>query len=186
MTTRTWFTSDNHFFHKGILNFCRDTRMGETVEEMNRHMIQIWNDTVSIRDEVYILGDFSFGNANQTEDILRQLHGRLHLVKGNHDYWIDERTTKYFESIEQYKEIKIDKQKVILFHYPIYEWNKMHYGSYHLYGHVHGNSSLPGRAIDVGIDARPQKDMGLWSWEELSKLLAEREIRTHHGKLEIA
>lgn len=178
-----FFTSDNHFFHRGILNFCRETRQGETAEEMNELMITKWNSQVTPKDTVYCLGDFSFGNANQTEDILRRLNGRIHLVKGNHDYWIDARTSTYFESISDYKEIKIDKKKIVMFHFPIFEWNKMHYGSFHLYGHVHGTSSVEGRAIDVGIDARPQKDMGLWTWEELDVILESRQIRTHHGKV---
>lgn len=178
----TWFTSDNHFFHKGILNFCRETRQGDTVEEMNELMIKKWNQQVGPKDIVYILGDFSFGNSNQTEDILCRLNGRKHLVRGNHDYWIDERTRQHFESISDYKELQINKQKIVLFHFPIFEWNKMHYGAYHLYGHVHGASTVPGRAIDVGIDARPTKDMSLWTWEEIDSILSVREIRTHHGK----
>ena len=67
---------------------------------------------------------------------------------------------------------------------PIFEWNRMHHGSYHLFGHVHGSQTIPGRAIDVGIDNRPQKDMGLWSWEELDKILSKREIRMHHQKFD--
>lgn len=182
----TWFTSDNHFFHRGILRFCPETRQGTTAEEMNELMIEKWNSQVGEKDTVYTLGDFSFGNANETEDILRRLNGRKHLIKGNHDHWIDGRTRVYFESISDYKEIQIDKKKVVMFHYPIYEWNKMHYGSYHLFGHVHGGATVPGRAIDVGIDARPQKDMGLWTWEELDAILAARELRKHHGKTTIA
>lgn len=178
-----WFTSDNHFFHKGILNFCRETRKGNTVDEMNELMIEKWNSQVQPTDFVYTLGDFSFGNANQTEDILRRLNGRKHLIKGNHDYWIDGRTRGYFESIDDYKELQINKQKWVMFHYPIWEWNKMHYGSFHLYGHVHGTTTVPGRAIDVGIDSRPQKDMGLWNLEELEVILASREIRSHHNKV---
>jgi hypothetical protein len=58
----------------------------------------------------------------------------------------------------------------------------MHHGAYHLFGHVHGNATVPGRAMDVGIDARPQKDMGLWSWEEVDAVLSAREVRSHHNK----
>lgn len=154
---------------------------------MNAEMIQIWNDTVALTDEVYMLGDFSFGSANKTENIIRQLKGRLHLIRGNHDQWLDKNESlyEYFESVQDYKRTKIDGKDVVMFHYPIAEWEKMHYGSYHLFGHVHGNTIVPGRAMDVGIDARPQKDMGLWSWEEIDKILSEKEIRTHHGKVAV-
>ena len=181
-----WFTSDNHFFHKSILKFAAETRKGHTdVDRMNAEMIEVWNNTVSLTDEVYMLGDFSFGSASRTEEILRQLKGRLHLIRGNHDHWLDkgQNLYEYFESVQDYKRIKLGGKDVVMFHYPVYEWEKMHYGSYHLFGHVHGNATVPGRAMDVGIDARPQRDMGLWSWDEVDSLLGRREVRTHHGKV---
>jgi calcineurin-like phosphoesterase family protein len=184
MTERVFFTADNHFGHKSILKFAADTRKHHTdVNEMNEEMIHIWNETVSDNDRVYCLGDFSFLKTTETANILRRLKGRLHLIKGNHDHWINEDCSRWFESISDYKKITIDKKKVIMFHYPIYEWENMHHGSYHLFGHVHGNTTVPGRAMDVGIDARPQKDMGLWSWEEIDEILSKRELRTHHGKV---
>jgi len=35
--------------------------------------------------------------------------------------------------------------------------------------------------MDVGIDARPQRDMGLFSWDEVRKYMKNRPIMTHHG-----
>lgn len=183
MSEKIWFTSDNHFYHKTILKFCRETRHGSDVDEMNERMIDIWNRTVALTDRVYILGDFSFGNAEKTERVLKRLNGRLYLIKGNHDNWVNQDLEKYFELVTDYRKIVVDGKRVVLFHFPIYEWDNMHHGSYHLYGHVHGNATVPGRAMDVGIDARPQKDMGLWSWEEVNEILSKREIRTHHGKI---
>ena len=178
----TFFTSDNHFGHKAIINFCRSSRIGNTVDEMNENMITQWNSQITPTDTVYSLGDFSFLNAENTEEILRRLNGRKHLIKGNHDHWITPATSKYFESISDYKVLSIDKKKIILFHFPIAEWDKMHYGSFHFYGHVHGGLTVPGRAIDVGIDAHPEKRMKLWTWEELDSILESREIRPHHNK----
>ena len=180
-----FFTSDNHFFHKNIRKFCPETRKGETVEEMNELMIQKWNDTVSLHDEVYILGDFSFGDDAQTLTILDRLKGRLHLIKGNHDYWITPETRKYFESIQDFRVLKMDKKEISLFHYPIYEWKNMSHGAYHLFGHVHGTEPNRGRSMDVGIDARPQKDMGLWEWSEIKEILEKKEVLSHHGKTSV-
>lgn len=182
MTTETFFTSDNHFFHKAILRLCENTRKGSDVTEMGELMIQKWNDTVGIADTVYMLGDFSFGDARETRKILERLHGRLHLIQGNHDYWIDDSTSVFFESIQQYKQITFDKHKIIMFHFPIYAWNSMAHGSIHLYGHVHGDTDIPGKAMDVGIDARPTADMGLWHWEDIKKYMAGQEVRSHHEK----
>lgn len=186
MSERIWVTSDNHFWHKSILRFAAETRKHHTdVSEMNEEMIRVWNSTVMPHDRVYTLGDFSFGTAEKTAAVLERLHGRIHLILGNHEHWLNQDTRKYFESVDHYKKITIDGKKVIMFHYPIWEWENMHHGSYHLFGHVHGNSTVPGRAMDVGIDARPQKDMGLWSWEEIDAILSTREVHTHHGKTQI-
>lgn len=96
-----------------------------------------------------------------------------------------------FETINDYKKLTIDGTKIILFHYPMREWESMHHGAYHLYGHVHGgleeganNGSKPwGRSMDVGIDARhDQCDMMPWSFQEIKRILEKREILAHHHK----
>lgn len=181
---KIWFTSDNHYFHRRIREFCPDTRHGKDVNEMNELMIQKWNSQVGISDVVYMLGDFSFGSSEKTIEILDRLNGMLHLVKGNHDHWINGETKKYFESIRDYNKIRIADQKVVMFHYPITEWDSMHHGAFHLFGHVHGSHNPEGRSMDVGIDARPQKDMGLWEWDEIYENLKDKEIKSHHGKFE--
>ena len=179
---KIWFTSDNHFGHKAILNFCRDSRHGNNPDEMNELIIAQWNSQVALADIVYCLGDFSFLSAQKTEGILKRLNGRIHLIQGNHDYFIDANTSKYFESISSYKEVTIDGILVVMSHYPFAEWNKGHYGSYHLYGHLHNKkvNADPARRMDVGIDARPQKDMGLFSWEEIKEFLEPLAVLSHH------
>ena len=180
-----WFTSDNHFFHKNVLKFCEVTRQGTDVNDMNELMIAKWNSQVGIKDVVYLNGDFSFASWAKTLPILERLNGILHLVRGNHDGWIKPETEIFFESIQDYKEISIEGIKVIMFHYPIEEWNHMHRGAFHLFGHVHGgHGEKPGRSMDIGIDARPQCDMGLWEWEEIKEKLLAKPILEHHGKME--
>lgn len=186
MTEKIWFTSDNHYFHKNILTFCPRTRFGESVEQMNELMIEAHNAKVQPTDRVYFLGDFSFSNADNTDGVLKRLNGQKHLIFGNHDKLLrsDKRLQKYFESVQDYKEIVVERQKVVMFHFPMREWNSMHYGSYHLFGHVHGGleHEIVGRSMDVGIDTRPAGDMSPWSWEEIHAILQTREIKTHHGK----
>ena len=180
----TYFTSDTHFFHKSILKFCPDSRgYATSVEEMNELLIESWNKQVNPTDTVYHLGDFSLGTANKTEAILARLNGYKHLILGNHDGWLNPKTRAMFEHISQYREIRMNGIDVIMFHFPIAEWHKAHYGSVHLFGHTHGNYKPNGRSLDVGIDARPQKDMKLWAWEEIVESIKDKEIITHHGKV---
>ena len=76
----TWFISDTHFKHKNILEYEKEARPFNTVEEMNEKIIDNWNHTVGIKDIVYHLGDFAFGKNNIS--IAARLHGRKRLVLG--------------------------------------------------------------------------------------------------------
>lgn len=179
-----WFTSDLHFWHynpktgRGILEFRRDTRLGDNIEEMNEILIQNWNQDIKKGDIVYNLGDFSFGSKQQTEEILKRLNGQHHIILGNHDSVL-KNFKQYFASYNQYKELskKIMGVPVCLFHFPIESWHKKEHGSLHLYGHMHGQSYNPDRGemkaiarrMDVGIDTRT--DMRPWNWEEIKEKL---------------
>lgn len=166
-----YFTADLHFFHKNILEFQRETRLGNTVEEMNELIVRNWNKQVSVQDTVYLLGDVSFGSEDKTDKLLERLNGIIHLVLGNHDRKLN---TSRFESISTYLDIKVNKTKVALFHYPIACFNCMSHGAYHLYGHSHGYYEHEGRAMDVGIDSRT--DMKLWTWNEIDSILSKKPI----------
>ena len=39
------------------------------------------------------------------------------------------------------KDIKIGNQPITLNHYPMYVWNKSHYGAWNLHGHIHSDDS---------------------------------------------
>jgi len=183
-----WFTSDNHYGHKNILKFNPATRRGETVEEMNQLMIRRWQEQVQPGDIVWTLGDVFFCKADEAKSILRQLPGQINHVWGNHDKVISQNKSLYdmFASHHDYVELNLPEARVVLFHFPIFEWNRMHHGAYHLFGHVHGNTTIPGRALDVGIDGELSSfDMGLYSWEQVHAHLSKKEIRSHHGKTEM-
>ena len=129
-----YFTSDLHFGHKNVIRF--DNRPFATIEQMDEEIIKRWNNKVKDDDTVYVLGDISWYNDNKTCEILSQLSGKKHLIKGNHDK-ISANMRKYFYSINNYLEIKVDDKDVVLCHYPITFFNKHHYGAYMIYGHVH-------------------------------------------------
>lgn len=191
-----WFTSDNHFGHKNILKFCPETRPFASIEEHDAAQIANFQKLVQPEDTVWFLGDVFFCNEYRAKDILAQIPGHKHLVYGNHDQTIKKSfaVRSMFESIQDYKELRVDGVNVVLFHFPIMEWNRMHHGAYSLFGHVHGSLDddelvLSGRAMDVGVDSRPDgvtNYNGLvspWSWNQVNLILANRPVRTHHGKV---
>ena len=58
-------------------------------------------------------------------------------------------------SARTYLKLQLDEidNTLILFHYPINEWDGCHKGWYHLYGHLHDRlADIPGRALNVGFD----------------------------------
>lgn len=133
-----YFTSDLHFYHPNIINYCG--RPFENYEHMHRTLIRNWNNTVGTQDSVYILGDFMIkGNAMQANQLLKNLNGEKYMIRGNHDCFIDMKgfDVRLIKWIKYYYKLCYKNYKFVLFHYPILNWEDMHDGSIHLYGHIH-------------------------------------------------
>lgn len=127
-----YFIADTHFSKENIRLY--ENRPFESVAEMNRAIVQRWNDRVNQEDEVYVLGDF--GADGQEALILRQLNGRKFLVKGNHDV----QANQYYRDCgfeEVYDYPIIIKDFWILSHEPLYVNTNMPYAN--LFGHVHNS-----------------------------------------------
>lgn len=77
-----WLTADEHYRHKNIIRFCG--RPFVSVGHMEAELILRHNLVVGDDDDVFHLGDFSMDERIVT-DILAKLHGRHHLIAGNHD-----------------------------------------------------------------------------------------------------
>ncbi len=140
------YIADMHFFHKA-LNTKMDQRGFEDVFAMNEYMIEQWNAKVKKNDEVVILGDFSWGNAQETIEVLDRLNGKLFLIRGNHDRFLDDKAFEpydYFEWVKDYEELNDNKRKVVLSHYPIACYNGQYRRdsngnpkTFMLHGHIH-------------------------------------------------
>ncbi len=140
-----YYISDLHFFHSN-LNEGMDKRGFASGEAMNEHMIRQWNDRVHKNDEVVILGDLSIGKAQETNEIIHRLKGKLYLITGNHDRFLQKKEfdASRFVWIKSYGEIHDNNRRVILSHYPVFCYNgqylrdkKGNPRTYMLYGHVH-------------------------------------------------
>lgn len=153
-----FFTSDQHFGDKSILS----KRSFSTIQDMDDMMIKKWNLKIDSADEVYHLGDFADNNPEYLNKILDRLNGKIFLIKGNHDYYTESSQSR-FEWVKDYHELIVnDKdnplgtQLLVLFHYPMLYWKGMGMGTYHLYGHMHGelkNHPKP-NSMDIGVDCQ--------------------------------
>lgn len=118
-----WFTSDWHFNHEKP--FIYKPRGYHSPEEMNKDLIDRYNRFVALNDEVYCLGDCCLGGAEKLEEnyqLMRQLHGLIHIVRGNHD---SNKKIEMYSRLPNVVEIcegkflKIDKYHFYLCHFPI-------------------------------------------------------------------
>lgn len=134
-----YYISDLHIGHKAAIHF--DDRPFADIEEMEIEIIRRWNEKVTSDDDVYIIGDVFYRYKGKPADFLRQLKGRLHLITGNHDYGLlkDNEVLSCFADVDKLRMIKDKERNVVLCHYPLINWNMKHFGSYHVYGHVHRN-----------------------------------------------
>ena len=146
----TYFTSDIHFGDERIMKLCG--RPFQTVKEMDETIVNLWNEKVTSDDTVWILADL-VSPENFNAALLNRLHGKIYFLAGNHDVeahgeimdrtkiYVFTESLSYFDN-SIFPHMKIAGHNIVLFHYPIMEWNGMEKGWIHLYGHIH-NKSLP-------------------------------------------
>lgn len=180
---KTWVTSDLHFGHKNIMSFCPVTRAryNNDVDYMNEKMVLEWNEKVSPEDLVYILGDVAFLPAQKAAEYMNRCNGRKILIEGNHDRKTlnDPTFRKCFEEVHSYLRMTYDGQLVIMSHFPFLEWDQMHRGSLHFFGHLHGGKTNQEhyRCRDMGMDATGEIVMLM---EDAIASIANNEIKRHH------
>lgn len=166
-----FFTADSHFGHANIIKYTN--RPFDSVHDMNKALVANWNHVVSPHDSIYILGDFAFSNHVRYAS---RLNGKKYLILGNHDKRKDVRIAVeqgFFEWAKEYHELKLpDSPMIVLCHYSMRVWNKKHHGSYHLFGHSHGNIEPFERSFDVGVDVWGYTPISL---EKVKEVIADLE-----------
>lgn len=74
-----YLISDLHLDHKNIMRYC--DRPFSSVEEMNRTIIDNWNEVVEEDDFVYLVGDLAFGRRrSKMRYWLKKLNGNVILI----------------------------------------------------------------------------------------------------------
>lgn len=86
---QVFIISDTHLGHNNIINYC--FRPFKDAEEMDKTIINNWNNIVRPQDIVIHCGDFCLGKGgrNKVADSVKfyrkQLNGKIILILGNHD-----------------------------------------------------------------------------------------------------
>lgn len=180
-----YFISDLHAYHRKIQEFCPTTRKGKDCEEMTEILMHNLTSVLKPGDILYNLGDVAFQGKEFCQKILERIAGtgaEHHLVLGNHDHNIKkhQELRDLCTSVSQIKTTFIEKQMVVMCHFPMAQWENCDRGSIHLFGHCHGSFTRPGKTMDVGIDARPLGDMMPWSWDEIKRKMEKLPATQHH------
>ena len=172
---KVFFTSDTHFGAERTLKLSR--RPFNSVEEMDKIMIENWNSIVGKGDIVYHLGDF--GNY----DIIKQLNGEIILIFGNYEKkdieeqfnydmeaFIDKLLDIGFYDVYELDDIAcyrktIKNNMIYMAHEPSKlpktftdnkKWNEVH-----LFGHIHERQMIKRFGLNVGVDCHNFKPIDL-------------------------
>jgi len=161
-----FFTADHHFGHENIIRHAG--RPFASVEEMTEELIARHNDTVSPRDQVFLLGDVGYRlPPRYLAQCLGRMRGRKLLLPGNHDRRLIHKGQRkgvfdelcrhgHLQILGDYHELKLSWRNrrllLVLFHYPLCTWNGKTNGTWHLHGHSHGQLAPCSRRVDCGVD----------------------------------
>jgi len=180
-----YFTADLHFFHEKAINF--PGRKGFTVDSWIELMSGVINKTVTKSDRLYILGDFALGTNKMFAKARMLLKPKdIFLIYGNHDGSETNCRNTFGEKFKITCATKVCGNITWLSHYPHLVWPASHYGSYHLFGHLHDMRTdcwegvLPQmRSLDVCPESykRYFGEFGIFSEEQIDGIL---KVRSNH------
>jgi calcineurin-like phosphoesterase family protein len=156
---QTFFTSDTHFDDEFAIQYFN--RPFQSVGEMNSVMVERCNNIVTADDVVYHLGDFTPKNLRPFTKWSSQLNGNLRILPGNIDrLWLqDFVANEKVQVIPPLISLAFENlgsegqpQVIVLCHYSMQVWERSNQGSWHLFGHTHGELKGIGKSFDVGVD----------------------------------
>lgn len=183
-----FFTADSHFSFVDNTIIPRDFRPFKSLNEMNEHIINKWNEDAKKDDVIYHLGDFvnynCFDNKNFTEyfQFVKRINADVILILGNNEKKIlasefdgDFEKMKqflldigFYDVHKDFLEVEIQQNKYRLTHRPT-EANLE--SEYNLFGHIHKCGFVKKFGFNVGVDNHYFK---LFSEEDIVDLNSRR------------
>lgn len=176
-----FFLADAHLGHENILKYTN--RPFESIEEMDKVIIDSWNARITKDDIVFILGDFCLLGVTSWVYFLSRLNGMKYLINGNHDKSIPK---SGFVEVTPLKNILIedpeitDGQRITLCHYPMLCWYQSHRGAWQLFGHVHSGprtftmDRISPNQYDVGVD---NNNFNPVSYQEIKEIITQQNLK---------
>lgn len=189
-----WFMSDPHYMHKNLVYECSvwhdketSTRKGFKDEHhMSQHIVEQINKYVAEDDELYNLGDWSFGGIENIWNFRKQIVCKnIHFIPGNHDEHIIKnkilpnckrdrlnpnlivdgvpngedyvQAQSLFKSYNSMMKIKIDHCEISMLHFPIECWTSR--GGRENSIHLHGH--MHGTSKEALARVPKRLDVGL-------------------------
>ena len=169
---KLFFCSDSHLGHFHICKYCH--RPFQSRSDMDQTLIKNWNAVVPEDGIVVHCGDFMLPHNEDIKEYnkyLNQLHGRVLLLRGNHDRasldWVSDKLI----AVRDQAMIVVDGVKIFAQHYPCAAFN----GDYHVYGHIHTLADgtcygidgdvtkvMRKNTYDVGVDQNGYTPVSYW------------------------
>jgi len=141
-----FLVSDTHFGHAGVCRFTRadgsKLRPWTDPDEMDEHLVRVWNERVKPQDKVYHLGDVVINR--KALRTLSRLNGDKVLIRGNHDIFSDTDYREYFRELRAYHVMN----GMILSHIPLHEASLGRFGT-NIHGHLHYQRVRRARGVNV-------------------------------------
>lgn len=164
MTNNIFAIGDPHLGHKKVAL----ARAFPEVQEHDDSFVRAWNDVVSKRDVVYVLGDvFKL-------DRVPELNGIKKLALGNHDKLPTKKYLDLFTKVQAYYEY----DGCLLSHIPVHP-GQFHRYEMNIHGHTHAHKIDDERYISVSVENCP-----FMQPQNLNALIAGRRDLIKNGPVE--
>lgn len=162
------FLTSDTFFGR---NLSAINRGFNNSEEMEDHMIELWNDTIKADDVVYHLGNFAWDPIS-AESAINFLNGRIYFITGKYDTFLGEisliKTKIHSIFINQIGTVQ--KQNFIFTHWPLLDWPGKEEGYFQFHG-GEMDTDMKNRRINVNCEKWGLKPVSLDSLLDIESMV---------------